>query len=113
MSGVSSGKLRHLVQLQVPLKTQDPFTGAMVETWANFGTKIWADIVPSSAREFVAAGAEQSEVRGRITIRYREGVDATMRVLYLGRKYAILGRMPDAESMKGHLTLMIGEGVIK
>jgi SPP1 family predicted phage head-tail adaptor len=112
MSGVSSGKLRHLVQLQVPLKTQNPMTGAMEETWANYGSKIWAEIVPSSAREFVAAGAEQSEVRGRITIRSREGVNATMRFLYRGRKYAILGLMPDAESLKGHMTLMIGEGVI-
>jgi|SRR6187431_595454 len=113
MSGVSSGKLRHLVQLQVPVKIQDPATGAMEETWANFGSKLWAEIVPNSAREFVAAGAEQSEVRGRLTIRYREGIDATMRALYLGRKYAILGVLPDAESMKGHITLMIGEGVIK
>lgn len=112
MSEVAAGVLRHLVQLQAPIETQDPVTGAIVETWANVA-KIWAEIVPSSAREFVAAGAEQSDMRGRATIRYRDGIDATMRFLYRGKTYAILGVMPDAESLKGHLTLMIGEGVIK
>jgi SPP1 family predicted phage head-tail adaptor len=111
MSEVAAGVLRHRVQLQAPIKTQDPISGAIVETWANVA-KIWAEIVPSSAREFVAAGAEQSEVRGRATIRYRADVDSTMRFLYRNKTYAILGAMPDAESLKGHITLMIGEGVI-
>lgn len=112
MSEVAAGVLRHLVQLQTPIKTQDPITGAIVETWANVA-KVWAEIVPSSAREFLAAGAEQSEMRGRATIRYRNDVNPTMRFLHRNKTYAILGFMPDAESLKGHLTLMIGEGVIQ
>lgn len=112
MSEVAAGVLRHLVQLQMPVTTQDPITGAQIVTWANVA-KIWAEIVPSSAREFIAAGAEQSEIRGRATIRYRENIDATMRFIHRNKIYAILGVMPDAESLKGHITLMIGEGVIK
>jgi len=111
MSEVAAGVLRHRVQLQKPVPLQDPVTGAMVETWANVA-KIWAEIVPSSAREFVAAGAEQSEIRGRATIRYRADIDATMRFVYRNKTYAIFGAMPDKESLKGHLTLLIGEGVI-
>jgi len=112
MSEVAAGVLRHLVQLQTPVQLQDPITGAMVDTWANVA-KIWAEIVPSSAREFVAAGAEQSEVRGRATIRYRTDVNAKMRIVYRNKTYAILGVLPDAKSLKGHITLMIGEGVVK
>lgn len=110
MSEVAAGVLRHLVQLQMPVTTQDPITGAEVKNWANV-KKIWAEIVPSSAREFIAAGAEQSEMRGRATIRYRPDIDATMRLLHRGRAFAILGVMLDAESLKGHMTLIIGEGV--
>lgn len=110
MSGVASGLLRHKGQLQAPTIAQDPDTGEMETTWATIAEP-WAHIVPMSAREFVAAAAEQSEVRGRIVIRYRGNVDATMRIVYRGKWYAIFGAMPDAESGLEHITLMTGEGV--
>lgn len=110
MPAVASGNLRHKVQLQAKQITQDPVTGEMVTTWVTIAQP-WAEIVPMSGREFVAAGAEQSEVRGRIVIRYREDVDASMRVVYRGRYYNILAVLPDAESGREHLTLMTGEGV--
>lgn len=110
MSGVAAGKLNHWVQLQAPATTQDPNTGEMIENWTTVA-EVWAEVVPMSAREFQAANAEQSEVRGRMTIRYREDVDATMRVIHRGKWYAILGVMEDAESGREHLTLMTAEGV--
>ena len=110
MSGVAAGKLRHWVQLQRQQSAQDPRTGEMVKTWAQLAD-VWADVAPASGREFIAAAAEQSEVRGRITIRYRDDVDATMRVAYRGKTYAILAALEDSESGREHLTLMVAEGV--
>lgn len=110
MPAVAAGPLRHKVQLQAQQVTQDPQTGEMETTWTNVAEP-WAQIVPTSGREFLAAAAEQSEVRGRIVIRYRGDVDASMRVVYRGKYYNILAVMPDAESGKEHLTLMTGEGV--
>ena len=110
MSGVASGDLRHKVQLQAQRIDRDPETGEEVVTWETVAEP-WAQIVPMSAREFVAAAAEQSEVRGRIVIRYRGDVDASMRVVYRGRYYNILAVLPDAESGREHLTMMTGEGV--
>lgn len=112
MAGVASGDLRHRVRIEAPTggQVQDPNTGEMTSEWETVAD-VWADVVPMSAREFVAAGAEQSEVRGRMVIRYREDVDATMRVFYRGRYYAIFGVMPDDVSGREHLTLMTGEGV--
>src|SRR5690606_11990147 len=81
MPAVASGDLRHKVQLQENQITQDPTTGEMVPSWVTVAS-VWAQVVPMSGREFLAASAEQSEVRGRITIRYREDVDAAMRVVY-------------------------------
>lgn len=109
MPAVASGDLRHKVQLQALTTTQNPVTGEIVQTWATIAEP-WAQIVPMSAREFMASAAEQSEVRGRIVIRYRGDVDATMRILYRGKWYAIFGAMPDAESGLEHQTLMTGEG---
>lgn len=110
MSGVAAGKLRHWGELQAPNITQDPDTGEQVTNWATYA-ECWADIAMASAREFVAAAAEQSEVRGRVTIRFREGVNATHRWVYRGKWYAILAVMEDNDSMLEHLTLMVAEGV--
>lgn len=110
MPAVGAGALRHKGQLQARVVAQNPVTGEEQVTWATIAEP-WAEIVPMSAREFMAAAAEQSEVRGRIVIRYRGDVDATMRFLYRGRYYGILGAMPDAESGKEHITLMTTEGV--
>ena len=110
MAAVASGDLRHKVQLQEQQITQDPDTGEIVSSWVTIAEP-WAQIVPMSGREFLAAGAEQSEVRGRIVIRYRGEVDASMRVLHRGKYYAIHAVLADAESGREHLTMMVAEGV--
>jgi SPP1 family predicted phage head-tail adaptor len=107
---MAAGNLRHQVQLQAPVIVQDPDTGEMETTWETIAEP-WAEVIPMSAREFVAAAAEQSEVRGRIVIRYRPDVDATMRVVHRGRWYQIHGVLEDKVSGIEYLTLMTGEGV--
>ena len=110
MSGVAAGELRHKVELQALVVTQDPNTGEMVNTWTTIAEP-WAKIAQLSAREFLAASAEQSEVRAKITIRYRQGVNATMRVYYRGLYYGILGVLADNYSMLESQVLMVSEGV--
>lgn len=107
---VGSGSLRHKVQLQEKQVSQDPDTGEMVDSWVDVAS-VWAEIVPMSGREFMAAGAEQSEVRGRIVIRYRDGVTAAMRFVHRGKYYGIIAVMEDAVSGREHLTCMVTEGV--
>lgn len=110
MSGISAGSLRHWVALQRDIGGQNSETGEMFANWQT-QAECFAEIVMQSAREFVAASAEQSEARGRMTIRFRDDVNPTWRVVYRGKYYAILGIMEDAESMLEHLTLVVGEGV--
>jgi len=110
MPAIGAGTLRHWVQLERPEILQNPVTGEQVTSWAGVA-QLWADIHASSGNEFFAAGAEQSEVRNRITIRHFEPVDATMRIVHAGKYYAIFAVLPDADSMREHLTLMCGEGV--
>lgn len=110
MSNVAAGRLRHRVTIQRPGTTQDPITGEMVNTWADY-LSLWAHVEPASVREFIAADAEQSEVRGKITLRYRNDLDATMRVLHRGAVYQILGVMADNQSGLEWITLAVSEGV--
>ncbi|GHB30484.1 phage head closure protein [Salinicola rhizosphaerae] len=107
---MQAGKLRHRVRLESKQLTQNPQTGAMVESWQPVAT-VWASIEPLSAREFIAAGAEQSSVTTRIVIRYREGVTAQMRAVSRGKTYNIEGVLPDPRSGREYLTLPCSEGV--
>ena len=94
---VRSGKLRHRVAIERPAYTQDPATGEMIPGWELVGN-VWADVNPLSAREFMAAQANQSEVKARITIRYRPGLTPDMRIRHRDRIYNPAGLIPDQES---------------
>lgn len=107
---MKSGTLRHHVTIKENRVTQDSTTGEMVSSWVQV-CRPWAQIVPMSARDYLAANAAQSEMRGRIVIRWRGDVEAGMRVEYRGKYYQIIGVMEDDKSMREHLTLMVTEGV--
>ena len=105
-----AGKLRHRVTIEQPTTVQDPNTGEQVPGWAAVDT-VWASVEPLSAREFIAAGADQSSVSTRVTMRYRSDVAAGMRLAYRGKVYDIKGVLPDPESGLEWLTLPCAEGV--
>ena len=109
---IEAGKLRHLVVIERKRSKQDPETGSRVDTWEALPPPlIWAEIIESSVRDFIAASAEQSQVGGRIVIRYRNDVQAGQRVVYRGEQYQILGAMRDMESGLEYLTLPVTAGV--
>lgn len=110
MAAVAAGRLRHRVRLQDKQQTQNPTTGELSEAWVDVA-EVWANVVPMSGREFMAASAEQSEVRGRIEIRYRNDVFPHMRIVHRGMVYTIHAVLPDPDSGLEHLNLMVGEGV--
>ena len=105
-----AGSLRHRITIQRSEPKQDPNTGAMTQAWVDVATT-WASIEPLSARDFIAASAAQSEISARIVIRYRPGIDSTMRILEGGRIFNIKGVLPDANSGREYLTLPVSEGV--
>ncbi|WP_288077289.1 phage head closure protein [Pseudomonas sp.] len=106
------GRMRHLIEIQRRALVQDPATGEMVDgAWVKFA-KVYSAIEPLSTREFVEAQANQSEFTARIVIRYRPGVQDTMRVLHGGMVYAIKGPpLADKESGREYLALMVAAGV--
>lgn len=105
-----TGKLRHRVVIQSMEQTQDPATGEMLAKWVDVAT-VWASIEPLSAREFIAAQSAQSTVSARIVIRFREGINSTMRLLHGSRVYNIEGVLPDPKSGREYFTLPVSQGV--
>lgn len=111
MTGIHSRRLRHRIELQRPEEVQDPQTGAVDLMWVKYADR-WAEYVPSSVREFIAAAAVQSEVKGRFVVRYDEAITPDMRVIYRGKQHAILGVMEDPDSGLEYMTLAVSDGVV-
>lgn len=108
---IPAGVLRHRVTIQRPDYDHDPDTNDLVTVWTTVWDKVPAAVEALSAKEFIASQAVQSQVSARITIRYREGLTASMRILHNGRIYNIEGVLPDPDSGRAWLTLPCSEGV--
>jgi SPP1 family predicted phage head-tail adaptor len=107
---IEAGRLRHKPELQEQQTTQDSTTGEMVIAWVTIAEP-WAAVEPASVSAFIAAAAQQSEVRGQFVIRHRENINATMRFLHRGLAYRILGVLTDKDSGIEYMTLPVSEGV--
>ena len=109
---MQAGKLRHRIQIQQKTAGRDPVTGEVNEAiWSSFA-EVWAAFTPLSGREFIAARAAQSEATARVVIRYRPGVLPTMRILYRGDIYTIVGPpLADPVSGKDYLSILVATGV--
>lgn len=107
---LAAGKLRHRIELQRQVETQDEDSGAVTVQWQTQAT-VWAAIEPISAREFIQSAANQSEITARITIRYNASVTAAWRVKHGAKLYNIRGVLADKDSGLEYLTLPVSEGV--
>lgn len=105
-----AGQLQHRIEIQRPVSTQDPESGAVETTW-ELWKRAWAKIENLSVRDSIAAQAVQSEVTARIVIRHLDGMLPTMRIIHRGKIYSIRGVFPDNKSGLEYLTLPVSEGV--
>jgi SPP1 family predicted phage head-tail adaptor len=102
---VRAGKLRHRITLQDRDTTRDSH-GGYVKTWTDVATGIPAEAEPLRGREYAALQAAQSDVSIRFRIRYRSDVTATMRVLWEGKAFEIVGPPIDVAGLHRELWLM-------
>ena len=84
---VQAGTLNRRITLQTRAPAQDSY-GQESITWSDWAT-CWAHIRPMSGREILAAQAINAETTHIVTIRYRPGVNAGMRLLFGSRIFNI------------------------
>jgi SPP1 family predicted phage head-tail adaptor len=106
--GVRSGDLRRRITIQSRDSQQDTF-GQQSTSWVDV-LSCWAQISPANGREQLAGDAQQAETTHRITIRYRPGITAAMRVVYEGRLLEVTSVLDD-EMQHRKLQLMCSEGL--
>jgi len=108
---MEAGRLRHRINIERRVNSQDPDTGAITPVWAAFARDVPAAIEPLSAREFLAGQAMQSEVTTRIVIRHRSGLDASMRIKHGKQVYVPAGFLADKDSGVEYVTIPCSLGV--
>ena len=106
----AAGRLRHRITIQRPKTNQDPDTGSITTQWIAVWENVPAEIVPSSVREFIASQQMQSQVTARITILYREGLTADMRIIHRSKIYNPQGWLADPDTGLDYLTAPCSEG---
>jgi len=106
-----SGGLRHVVEIQSRTDVQDATTGEVTPTWATLYEEARAKIEPLSVNAFIQSQAEQSGIVANITIRYRSGLTANMRIVHNGVIYNPVGFLPDKKSGQEYLTVPCSLGV--
>lgn len=80
-------ELKHRITLQVFTAVVNE-NGFEVETWVDFKI-LWAAVTNLHGREYFAAAAVKAENTVKFTIRYTEGIDESMRILFRGKQYNI------------------------
>lgn len=103
---MQAGRLRQRVRIQEPVDAQNGL-GEMIRAWSTVAT-VWAAVEPLRGREFFDAEQVQAEISHRVRLRYRPGVDATMRVLFGSRVFQIQSVI-DVDERRRELQLMCRE----
>lgn len=75
---MEAGKLRHSVSIESATDTQDQY-GEPIKSWSSFA-EVWASREDLSGQEAFAAQQVKADITTRFSIRYVEGITATMRV---------------------------------
>lgn len=85
---LSIGRLRHRVTIQDYTSSRDSF-GAETKEWNDFAI-VSASVEPLSGKELFAAQQLHAETTTMIVMRYCEGLNTSMRVLFKSKEYDIL-----------------------
>lgn len=102
---VQAGRFRHRVTIQRRTTGRDD-AGGIVDTWTDHLTGVPAIIEPASGQEYFIARQIASTMDTSITIRWRPGIDETMRVLHGTDTFDINSVLPDSDTGRETLSLI-------
>lgn len=100
------GSLRHRITIEEATETLTSI-GEVTQTWATFAT-VWAKVEPLNGREYWQSAQINSEITGKITIRYLEDITTKMRIKFGSRIFNIEAILNSEEKNK-EMTLLIKE----
>lgn len=75
-----AGDLRHRITIQVAARSQNSM-GEWIDTWSDLDT-VWAAVEPLAGKRYFEAKQANADVTGIVRLRYRTGLQPTMRLKY-------------------------------
>ena len=105
-----SGRLRHRVQFDELVESQNETTGLIEKTWRKKAV-LWCSGEPLSGRELIAAQGNHSEITGKMLMRYNPEITHEMRAVFRGKYYNIHAVIVDNKSGIEYQNVMTSEGV--
>lgn len=103
-----AGSRRHRVRIEKPTSARSS-TGAVTITWSEFDT-LWASIETLKTYERQSAESSWPGADVKIGIKYVAGLLPTMRIVYSGKIYSILG-INDIEERHRDVDIICKTGV--
>lgn len=91
---MKAGAMRDRITIQQRSSVQDELTGEISQTWTDVAL-VWANVQFVNGISAIKAGMDTSSVKASIRMRYRTGIDASMRVLHGTDIYSIEAVMPN------------------
>lgn len=87
------GELQHRITIERDAGETTNSLGQRVRDWQPIpgGSQAWAKIEPLSARELLLAQQTNTTITHRLTIRYRDGIDSKMRIVFGERVFFLEG----------------------
>jgi SPP1 family predicted phage head-tail adaptor len=105
-ASVKPGDLPHRITLEVqPAELDRNSLGEPVDSWSAW-REVWANVEEAGSRELLLAQQVNPELTHRITIRWRAGVTAEMRVNWRGRIINLDGPPTNPDGRRVWLVLL-------
>lgn len=86
---IDAGALNRRVRIETPQTTSNAF-GEQVQTWTTLAT-VWAQKQTLTVKDVNRQQGLSAQAEARFLIRYREGLNTTMRLVYRDEVYHITG----------------------
>lgn len=98
---IDPGRLRERVTVQQATETRNAI-GESTQAWGTYAER-WASVDGIAAREFLTSGQQQTEITHRVRMRYVDGMNGTMRILWRNRVLEIASCLEHANRSEHEL----------
>jgi SPP1 family predicted phage head-tail adaptor len=99
---MKAGDLRERITVLAYRETKNAM-GEMVPVYDTTFAEVWASVQGVTAREFLLAGQQQTEVSHRVRLRYLTGLTQRMRIVWRGRTLEIVSLLEHANRSEHEL----------
>lgn len=107
---MQAGRLRYRLRFEKPVRIRDESGEVIVDQWVEAFT-VWGAVEPLTGREYLTSAEFRPGVSTRIRVRWRDDLDASLRVLHAGVVYDIQAVLP-VMGLHQEALLMCGSGIV-